>query len=87
MQVVTGAKRPDVKLAFGRALRSFREARKLSQEKLAERAGVHRTYESSVERGERNISLENMVKLGLALGVPLSRLIETMERELGHGVK
>ncbi len=77
----------DVKLAFGRALRSHREARKLSQEKRAERAGVHRTYERSVGRGERNISLENMVKLALALGVPLSRLIETMERELGHGVK
>lgn len=74
----------DVKLAFGRALRSYRSASKLSQEKLAELAGLHRTYASSVERGERNISLENMVKLGSALGVPLSRLIERMERELSH---
>jgi transcriptional regulator with XRE-family HTH domain len=82
---VTGSRRPtaeNVKRAFGRALRSYRSASKLSQEKLAELAGLHRTYASSVERGERNISLENMVKLGTALGVPLSRLIERMEREL-----
>ena len=58
---------------------------KVSQEKLAELAGVHRTYESSVERGERNICLENMVRLGAALGVPLSRVIETMEKELSRG--
>lgn len=81
---MTAAKRLDPKLAFGRAVRSHRTARKLSQEKLAELAGIHRTYESSVERGERNICLENMVRLGAALGVPLSRILETMEKELGR---
>lgn len=48
--------------------------RKLSQEELAHRAGVHRTYMGSVERGERNVSLRNIEAIAKALGVSLPEL-------------
>lgn len=53
---------------FGRNLRRIRTATGLSQDELAARAGLHRTYVSSVERGERNISIENIFALADALG-------------------
>ena len=53
--------------AFGRRVRAFRHARGWSQEELAHRASLHVTYVSSVERGERNISLVNILALGEAL--------------------
>jgi transcriptional regulator with XRE-family HTH domain len=48
----------------------------LSQEQLAERAGLHRTYVSSVERGQRNVGLDNILDLAAALEVPAARLFE-----------
>ena len=59
----------------------MREAKGISQEVLAELAGIHRTYVGDVERGTRNIALINLTKLASALGVPLSRLILEMERQ------
>jgi transcriptional regulator with XRE-family HTH domain len=47
----------------------------LSQELLAEKAGLHRTYIGQVERGERNISVDNMEKLAAAVGQPLWEMI------------
>lgn len=67
----------DVLGRFGRRLRRVRRQRGISQEKLAELAGLHRTYVSSVERGGRNISLLNIEKLATALDVPLTRLMPT----------
>ena len=61
----------DILEAFGQRLRKIRTRKGLSQEKLAEVAGLHRTYVSSVERGERNISLVNIDRLAKALGVKL----------------
>lgn len=61
---------------FALNLRTVREGLGLSQEALADFAGLHRTYIGSVERGERNISIDNIERLALALGVPPSSLLE-----------
>ena len=64
-----------IQQAFGRAVRRRREALGISQEELADRADLHRTYIGDVERGERNISLVNIVKLAKALGVKAGALM------------
>lgn len=56
-------------------LRRLRLAIGISQEELGLRAGLHRTYVSSIERGERNISLKNLFVLADALGVSPSELL------------
>ena len=67
---------PDPRIIFGRNVRALRLRRALSQEKLAELADLHRNYVGGVERGERNISLINIVKLAHGLGVRPARLID-----------
>lgn len=62
--------------AFGARIRELRRERSLSQEGLAELAGLDRTYVGSVERGERNVSLENIYVLAGALGVPARDLLK-----------
>lgn len=61
-------------VAFGRRVREFRSGLGLSQEALAEMAGVHRTYMGSVERGERNVSLDNIYRIAGALGTSPTEL-------------
>jgi len=63
------------RLVFAENLRKLRQARRLSQEDLAELSDLHRTYVGSVERGERNISIDNMERLAVALGVKLREMI------------
>lgn len=65
-----------VRLAFARNLRKARAAKGLSQEDLAELAGLHRTYVGSVERGERNVSIDNIERLAAALGSTASDLLK-----------
>jgi transcriptional regulator with XRE-family HTH domain len=65
--------------ALGRAIRALREAAGLSQGELAARCGLHRTYIGGIERGERNVSFGNLLKLARALGVRSSRLLADAE--------
>jgi transcriptional regulator with XRE-family HTH domain len=64
-------------IRFGRRLRALREEHGMSQERLAEFAGLHRTYISLVERGHRNISLRTMAKLAIALKTTIGAFFPT----------
>jgi len=66
---------PPAKIRFGLKLRHAREEMSLSQEDLAEKAGLHRTYIGQVERGERNISIDNMERLADAVSLPLWEML------------
>lgn len=70
---------------FATSLRKWRNRRGLSQEELAERADLHRTYISDVERGARNLSLESINKLATALEVSLPILFSRPELADGEG--
>lgn len=61
---------------FGERVRGERLRRGLSQEELASRAGVHRTYIGMVERAEKNVTLENIEKIADGLAIPLGRLMD-----------
>lgn len=61
---------------FGQNLRRARRLKEISQEELALRADLSRTYVSEVERGVRNVSIDNMGLLAQALGVPLRDLVD-----------
>ena len=61
---------------LARNLRQLRAERGLSQEELAELAGLHRTYIGSVERSERNISIDNIAKLAAAFGIETNELLK-----------
>ena len=61
---------------FARNLKQIRAFSHLSQEELADLAGLHRTYVGSVERGERNISIDNMERLANALAVDIKDLLK-----------
>jgi transcriptional regulator with XRE-family HTH domain len=60
---------------LARNLRRLRGERGLSQEALADLAGLHRTYVGSIERCERNVSLDNIAKLATSLGVAVPQLL------------
>jgi transcriptional regulator with XRE-family HTH domain len=64
----------DIQKRFGERIRALRQQKGISQEKLAELSNLHRTYVSSVELGERNVSLKNIQALADALGVSLQEL-------------
>jgi transcriptional regulator with XRE-family HTH domain len=62
-----------------RHLRSLRAEQDLSQEALAEKADLHRTYVGSIERCERNVSLDNIENLAHALGVDICALLAPLD--------
>ena len=68
----------DPRARLGAAVRKRRLALRLSQEGLAEKAALHWTYIGGIERGERNVSLLNIVKIARALGMTPSQLLSSL---------
>lgn len=66
----------NIQKKFGEKLKEIRTQKELSQEKLAFKSGLHRTYISDIERGARNVSLVNIEKISKALGVSNSELLK-----------
>ncbi len=64
---------------FGEGIRETRKEKKLSQEALANKSGLHRTYIGMVERGEKNISLKNISKLSKGLEVPMPEIFKRLK--------
>lgn len=62
-------------ISFAKRVREERKKMGISQEELAERAGVHRTYVGMIERAEKNITLESMEKIAKALKIKISDLL------------
>lgn len=65
-----------VLLLFGKAVQQRRKKLGLSQEQLAEKAGVHRTYVGMIERAEKNITLCNIERIAAALEIPIKELLD-----------
>lgn len=72
----------DILKVFGSNLRKYRTAMNLSQEKFAEKCGLHRTYISDIECFRRSISLENIQKIANALEIEVYKLF--IEQEGNH---
>ncbi len=69
----------DIRERFGFAVKDRREALGLTQEEFAERAGIHRTYLSDIERGTRNVSLVNIERVAQGLSLRLSELFQAVD--------
>ena len=65
-------------LQFGKNVQEYRRAQQMSQEQLAESAGVHRTYIGMIERAEKNITLLNIAKIANALKISPSVLLKNL---------
>jgi transcriptional regulator with XRE-family HTH domain len=70
------SRKRNIRQVFGENLRRNRHALGISQEDLAEKAGLHRTYIGSVERGERNVSIDNMQRLAIAVDATIQQLLQ-----------
>ncbi|MCT0255308.1 MULTISPECIES: helix-turn-helix domain-containing protein [unclassified Synechocystis] len=66
-------------IKFGLRIRELRLLKSLSQEDLADLAGLHRTYIGGIERGERNVAFLNILRLAKALEIPLSELMQGID--------
>ena len=71
--------------ALGRAVRLLRQSRRLAQDELAVRTGLHRTYLGGIERGERNPTWKTLATIAAGLGVSLSQLVKRAEDEARNG--
>lgn len=70
---------------LGLRIRDLRRAQGLSQEDLADKCGVHRTFMGTVERGESNLSFSNIFKVASTLGISLSALFEGVDQNVVPG--
>ena len=73
----------EIRVAYGKAIRSIRQNKRISQEELADLCGLHRTYISDIELGKRNLSLENIDKIAQALQVKKSEIFVDVEQYEG----
>ncbi len=69
-----------IQIAFGRAIRKLRSEKRISQETFADMCGLHRTYISDIERGTRNVSIENIEKMAHALDMNISDIFKEVEK-------
>jgi transcriptional regulator with XRE-family HTH domain len=81
---MSSARSDDVTVAFGHVVRRTRLRAALSQEAVAERAGLHRTYIGDIERGTRNVGLRNIRRLAQAMGVSMAELMAETEGTIGN---
>ncbi len=77
MQSISYGSTMNIQTQLGIRIKQLRKEKGISQEELAFKAGLHRTYMSDVERGTRNVSIRNIEKIAKALGVTPSKLLET----------
>ena len=73
------SKRAPVLSALGLNVRKRRDARELTQEKLAEKSGLDPTYISDIERGQRNPGIKNVARLAKALGITTAELCKGVD--------
>lgn len=71
----------EIRVRFGKTLRRLRKNQGVSQEAFAAKCNLHRTYISDIERGERNVSLENIEKIATVLNIQISELFKEVESE------
>ncbi|MCI9649216.1 MULTISPECIES: helix-turn-helix domain-containing protein [Bacteria] len=69
----------DILTRYGQAVRKIRLERGISQEELADRCGLHRTYISDIELGKRNLSLENIERIAISLNKTLPEFFKEVE--------
>lgn len=69
----------DILIRYGQAVRKIRLEQEISQEELADRCGLHRTYISDIELGKRNLSLENIERIAISLNKTLSEFFKEVE--------
>lgn len=72
----------DIQKSFGSTIRRLRISKGISQETFADLCNLHRTYISDIELGKRNVSLENIERIAIALQVPITKLFEEVENEI-----
>ena len=76
----------DIAKIIGQRVRNYRNQCGLSQERLAETAGLHPTYIGQIERGEKNVTIESISKISEALNLPLSKLFEKLDSRISEDV-
>ncbi len=68
----------EISISFGKLLKDLRKRKEISQEELAFRSNLNRTYIGMIERGEKNITLYNLYKISNGLGISLKELLSDL---------
>lgn len=76
----------NVRKNLGERIRFLRQQRKLSQEAFADICGLHRTYLGAIERGERNVSIDNLDRIAKGFGITISQLVKFAKTRRGKNL-